>query len=215
MAQRLLCVTNLESCSVSRSMDSSDSRRHPRWNLARLGRCTPCKLKNPIRFWFLGFCGFYTACAEKVGQIELFYGTDTHYDKNCWVYGEVLWLSARSPSEYAGKRLKMAVSKRLADHHRAAKRILIPYAHARGSYGGWTRTHVNNLKRRKFVVARGNGMARLSGMPEQPLRRRKSGRPLDLPDFLLFIRKHLLSKFWLRSAHLFLLDVLPTARLLF
>ena len=43
--------------------------------------------------------------------MDLFYGTGTHYDKNCWVSGEVLWLSARSPSEYAGKRLKMAVSR--------------------------------------------------------------------------------------------------------
>ena len=192
-----------------------DTRHRSRWNFARLGICTPCKLKNPISFWFLGFCGFYAACAEKVGQIDLFYGTDTHYDKNCWVYREALWLSARSPSEYAGKRLKMAVSKRLANHHRAAGKISVLYAHARGSYSGWARTHVNNLERRKFVVARGNGMAGLSRMPEQTLRRRKSGRPHDLPDFLLFIRKHLLSKFWLRSAHLFLLDVLPTARLLF
>ena len=106
------------------------------------------------------------------------------------MYGEVLWLSARSPSEYAGKRLKMAVSKRLANHHRAAGKISVLYAHARGSYSGWARTHVNNLERRKFVVARGNGMAGLSRMPEQTLRRRKSGRPHDLPDFLLFIRKH-------------------------
>ena len=131
------------------------------------------------------------------------------------MYGEALWLSARSPSEYAGKRLKMAVSKRLANHHRAAGKISVLYAHARGSYGGWARTHVNNLERRKFVVARGDGMARLSGMPEQPFRRRKSGKPHDFPDFLLFIRKHPLSKFWLQSAHLFLLDVLPKARLLF
>ena len=35
------------------------------------------------------------------------------------------------------------------------------------------RTHVNNLERRKFVVARGDGMAGLSGMPEQPFRRKK------------------------------------------
>ena len=147
--------------------------------------------------------------------MDLFYGTGTHYDENCWVYREALWLSARSPSEYAGKGLKMAVSKRLANHHRAAGKISVLYAHARGSYGGWARTHVNNLERRKFVVARGDGMAGLSRMPEQPLRRRKSGRPLDLPDFLLFIRKHPLSKFWLRSAHLFLLDILLTARLLF
>ena len=147
--------------------------------------------------------------------MDLFYGTGTPYDENCWVYGDALWLSARSPSEYAGKRLKMAVSKRLADHHRAAKRILIPYAHARGSYGGWARTHVNNPERRKFIVTRGDGMAGLSRMPEQPFRRRKSGRLHDLPDFLLFIRKHPLSKFWLRSAHLFLLDILLTARLLF
>ena len=131
------------------------------------------------------------------------------------MYGEVLWLSARSPSEYAGKRLKMAVSKRLANHHRAAGKISVLYAHARGSYGGWARTQENSTKRRKFVVARGNGMAGLSRMPEQPLTRRKSGRPLDLPDFLLFIHKHPLSKFWLRSAHLFLLDILLTARLLF
>ena len=147
--------------------------------------------------------------------MDLFYGTGTHYGMNCWMSGEVLWLSARSSSEYAGKRLKMAVSKRLADHHRVAGKISVLYAHARGSYGGWARTHVNNLERRKFVVARGNGMAGLSRMPEQTLRRRKSGRPHDLPDFLLFIRKHLLSKFWLRSAHLFLLDILLTARLLF
>ena len=72
-----------------------DTRRRSRWNLARLGICTPCKLKNPICFWFLGFCGFYVACAEAVGQMDLFYGTGTHYDKNCWVSGEVLWLSAR------------------------------------------------------------------------------------------------------------------------
>ena len=72
-----------------------DIMRHPRWNLARLGICTPCNLKNPICFWFLGFCGFYAACAEAVGQMDLFYGTGTHYDKNCWVSGEVLWLSAR------------------------------------------------------------------------------------------------------------------------
>ena len=72
-----------------------DTRRRSRWNLARLGICTPCKLKGPILFRYLGFCGFYTACAEAVGQIDLFYGTDTHYDKNCWVYGEVSWLSAR------------------------------------------------------------------------------------------------------------------------
>ena len=98
-----------------------------RWNLVRLGICTPCKLKNPIFFWFLGFCGFYISCAEKVGQIDLFYGTGTHYDKNCWMYGEVSWLSARSPSEYAGKRLKMAVSKRLANHHRAAGKISALY----------------------------------------------------------------------------------------
>ena len=84
----------------------------------------------------------------------------------------------------------MAVSKRLDDHHRVAGKISVLYAHARGSYGGWARTHVNNLERRKFVVARGDGMAGLSGMPEQPFRRRKSGRPHDLPDFLLFIRKH-------------------------
>ena len=147
--------------------------------------------------------------------MDLLNGTGTHYDKNCWVYGEVLWLSARSPSEYAGKRLKMVVSKRLADYHRAAGKIPVLYAHARGSYGKWDSTHVNNLKRRKFVVSRGDGMAGLSGMPEQTLRRRKSGRPHDLPDFLLFIRKHPLSKFWLRSAHLFLLDVLLIARLLF
>ena len=131
------------------------------------------------------------------------------------MYGEVSWLSARSPSEYAGKRLKMAVSKRLADHHRVAGKISVLYAHARGFYGGWARTQTNSMKRRKFVVARGDGMAGLSGMPEQPLRRRKSGRPHDLPDFLLFIHKHPLSKFWLRSAHLFLLDILLTARLLF
>ena len=147
--------------------------------------------------------------------MDLFYGTGTHYDKNCWVSGEVLWLSARSPSEYAGKRLKMAVSKRLANHHRAAGKISVLYAHARGSYGGWARTHVNNLEKRKFVVTHGDRMTGLSGMPEQTLRRRKSGRPHDLPDFLLFIRKHPLSKFWLRSAHLFLLDILLTARLLF
>ena len=160
MAQRLLCVTNSGSCSVSRSMGSSNSRRHPRWyqgsvcvdtrhrsrwyqasfavipsvvcgdimrhprwNLARLGICTPCKLKNPICSWFPEFWGFYAACAEAVGQIDLFYGTGTHYDKNCWMYGEVSWLSARSPSEYAGKRLKIAVSKHLANHHRAAGKI--------------------------------------------------------------------------------------------
>ena len=122
--------------------------------------------------------------------MDLLNGTGTHYGINCWVSREVLWLSARSPSEYAGKWLKMAVSKRLADHHRAARKISVLYAHARGSYGKWDSTHVNNLKRRKFVVSRGNGMAELSGMPEQPLRRRKSGRPHDLPDFLLFIRKH-------------------------
>ena len=104
-----------------------DIMRHPRWNLARLGICTPCKLKNPICSWFLGFCEFYAACAGKVGQIDLFYGTDTHYDKNCWVYREALWLSARSPSEYAGKRLKMAVSKRLVNHHRAAGKISVLY----------------------------------------------------------------------------------------
>ena len=131
------------------------------------------------------------------------------------MYREALWLSARSPSEYAGKRLKMAVSKRLADHHRVAGKISVLYAHARGSYGEWAGTHVNNPERRKFVMARGDGMAGLSGLPEQPFRRRKSGRPHDLPDFLLFIRKHLLLKFWLRSAHLFLLDILLTARLLF
>ena len=106
------------------------------------------------------------------------------------MYREALWLSARSPSEYAGKRLKMAVSKRLANHHRAAGKISVLYAHARGSYGGWARTHVNNLEKRKFVVTHGDRMTGLSGMPEQPLRRRKSGRPHDLPDFLLFIRKH-------------------------
>ena len=110
---------------------------------------------------------------------------------------------------------KKAVSKRLANHHRAAGKISVLYAHARGSYGGWARTHVNNLERRKFVVARGDGIAGLSGMPEQPFRRRKSGRPHDLPDFLLFIHKHPLSKFWLQSAHLFLLDILLTARLPF
>ena len=104
-----------------------DSRQCSRWNFARLGICTPCKLKNPISFWFLGFCEFYAACAEAVGQIDLFYDTGTHYGKNCWVYGEVLWLSARSPSEYAGKRLKMAVSKRLANHHRAAGKISALY----------------------------------------------------------------------------------------
>ena len=122
------------------------------------------------------------------------------------------------PEAASGKHhimAKKAVSKRLANHHRAAGKISVLYAHARGSYGGWARTHVNNLERRKFVVARGDGMAGLSRMPEQPLRRRKSGRPRDLPDFLLFIRKHPLSKFWLRSAHLFLLDILLTARLLF
>ena len=129
--------------------------------------------------------------------------------------GEALWLSARSPSEYAGKRLKMAVSKRLANHHRAAGKISVLYVHTRSSYGGWARTHVNNLERRKFVVARGDEMARLSRMPERPLRRRKSGKPHDLPDFLLFIRKHPLSKFWLQSAHLFLLDVLLITQLLF
>ena len=69
--------------------------------------------------------------------MNLFYGTGTHYDKNCWVSGEVLWPSARSPSEYAGKRLKMAVSKSLAHHHRAAGKISVLYAHVRGSYGGW------------------------------------------------------------------------------
>ena len=42
----------------------------------------------------------------------------------------------------------------------------------------------------RFVVTCGDGMTGLSGMPEQPRRRRKSGRPHDLPDFLLFIRKH-------------------------
>ena len=59
--------------------------------------------------------------------MDLFYDTGTHYDKNCWMYGEALWLSARSPSEYAGKRLKMAVSKRLADHHRVAGKISALY----------------------------------------------------------------------------------------
>ena len=106
------------------------------------------------------------------------------------MYREALWLSARSPSEYAGKRLKMAFSKRIANHHRAAGKISVLYVHTRSSYGGWARTHVNNLERRKFVVARGDEMARLSRMPERPLRRRKSGKPHDLPDFLLFIRKH-------------------------
>ena len=52
-----------------------------------------------------------------------------------------------SPSEYAGKRLKMVVSKRLADYHRAAGKISVLYAHARGSYGGWDSTRVNNLKK--------------------------------------------------------------------
>ena len=131
------------------------------------------------------------------------------------MYGEVSWPSARSPSKYAGKRLKMAVSKRLANHHRAAGKISVLYAHARGSYGGWARTHVNNLERRKFVVARGDEMAGLSRMPEQPLRRRKSGRLHDLPDFLSITHKHLLLEFWLQSAHLFLLDVLLIAQLLF
>ena len=131
--------------------------------------------------------------------MDLLNGTGTHYDKNCWVYGEVLWLSARSPSEYAGKRLKMVVSKRLADYHRAAGKIPVLYAHARGSYGKWDSTHVNNLKRRKFVVSRGDGMAGLSGMPELPLRRRKSRRPHNLPDFLLFIRKRSTNTDYIRS----------------
>ena len=96
------------------------------------------------------------------------------------MFGEVLWLSARSPSECAGKRLKMAVLKRMTDYHRAAGKISVLSAHARGSYGGWARTRVNNLKRRRFVVSRDNGMAGLSGMPELPLRRRKFGRPLVL-----------------------------------
>ena len=84
-------------------------------------------LKTQSSFDIWDFVGFYAACAEAVGQIDLFYGTNTHYDKNCWVYGEVSWLSARSPSEYAGKRLKMAVSKRLADHHPAAGKISALY----------------------------------------------------------------------------------------
>ena len=79
--------------------------------------------------------------------MDLFYDTGTHYDKNCWVYGEVLWLSARSPSEYAGKRLKMAVSKRLANHHRAAGKISVLYAHARGSCGGWASVQANSMKK--------------------------------------------------------------------
>ena len=79
--------------------------------------------------------------------MDLLNGTGTHYDKNCWVYGEVLWLSARSPSEYAGKWLKMAVSKRLADHHRAAGKIPVLYAHARGSYDGWDSTQANSTKK--------------------------------------------------------------------
>ena len=48
----------------------------------------------------------------------------------------------------------MAVLKRMTDHHRAAGKISVLYAHARGFYGEWARTHVNNLERRKFVVAR-------------------------------------------------------------
>ena len=79
--------------------------------------------------------------------MDLFYDTGTHYDKNCWVYREALWLSARSPSEYAGKRLKMAVLKRMTDYHRAAKRILIPYAHARGSCGGCASVQANSMKK--------------------------------------------------------------------
>ena len=92
------------------SVVRGDSRRCSRWYQASvavipgigrgeispaLGICTPCKLKNPICSWFPEFWGFYTACAEAVGQIDLFYGTGTHYDKNCWMYGEVSWLSAR------------------------------------------------------------------------------------------------------------------------
>ena len=104
-----------------------DIMRHPRWNLARLGICTPCKLKNPIPFWSLGFCGFYTSCAGKVGQIDLFYGTGTHYDKNCWMYGEVSWLSARGSFWKHHIMAKKAVSKRLANHHRAAGKISALY----------------------------------------------------------------------------------------
>ena len=79
--------------------------------------------------------------------MDLFYDTGTHYGKNCWVYREALWLSARSPSEYAGKRLKMAVSKRLANHHRAAGKISVLYAHARSSYGGYDSTQANSTKK--------------------------------------------------------------------
>lgn len=64
-------------------------------------------------------------------------------------------------------------------------------------------------------MAHGDGMTGLSGMPEQTLRRKKSGRPHDLPDFLSITHKHLLLEFWLQSAHLFLLDVLLIAQLLF
>ena len=79
--------------------------------------------------------------------MDLFYDTGTHYGKNCWVSGEVLWLSARSPSEYAEKRLKMAVLKLMTDHHRAAGKIPVLYAHARGSYGGWDSTQANSTKK--------------------------------------------------------------------
>ena len=79
--------------------------------------------------------------------MDLLNGTGTHYDKNCWVYREVLWISARSPPEYAGKRLKMAVSKRLADYHRAAGKIPVLYAHARGSYGGRDSTQTQKVRK--------------------------------------------------------------------
>ena len=45
----------------------------------------------------------------------------------------------------------MAVSKRLADHHRVAGKISVLYAHARGSYGEWAGTHVNNPERGEYV----------------------------------------------------------------
>ena len=54
-------------------------------------------------------------------------------------------------------------------------------------------------QKRRFVMARGDGMAGLSGMPELPLRRRKSGRPHNLPGFLLFIRKRSTNTGYIRS----------------
>ena len=91
-----------------------------------------------------------------IRQIDLFYGTGTHYDNNCWVYRGALWLSARTASESTIKRLKMMVSKSISRSDRAPERSFILYAQTGSHHTLCDGVHINSERRCRKITGIGD-----------------------------------------------------------